>query len=160
MERSTRQRDAIRVALTSARRPLLPQEVLAAAHQEVPGLGIATVYRALKALVEEAIVKPVDLPGQSTRYELAAHGHHHHFQCRECSRVFDVEACPGDLADLAPPGFEVEGHEITLYGRCRDCLQAARAAPRRGSRAHAATRPAAEAEPDQALPKEVGRRRR
>lgn len=121
MERHTKQRAAIRDAIASASRPLLPQEILDVAHGQVPGLGIATVYRNLKALVEEGVLRVVDLPGQNPRYELAAHAHHHHFQCRHCHRVFDVHACPGDLAALAPAGFLVEDHEITLYGRCREC---------------------------------------
>ncbi|GAB4042664.1 MAG: transcriptional repressor [Rubrivivax sp.] len=121
MQRSTRQRDAIREALHSAGRPLLPQEVLVAAQAEVPGLGIATVYRTLKALVDEGSLRAVTLPGENPRYEPAHHGHHHHFHCQACGRVFDVHACPGNLARLAPAGFEVAAHELTLYGRCRDC---------------------------------------
>lgn len=121
MERSTRQRTAIRDTLAEAGRPLLPQEILTFAHAQVPGLGIATVYRNLKALVEEGVLQPVDLPGQSTRYELAHRAHHHHFQCKACQRVFDIHACPGDLSSLAPAGFVVDAHEINLYGLCRDC---------------------------------------
>ncbi|MFM7507657.1 MAG: transcriptional repressor, partial [Rubrivivax sp.] len=52
MERNTRQRTAIRDALQRARRPLLPQEVLLAAQAQAPRLGLATVYRNLKTLVE------------------------------------------------------------------------------------------------------------
>ena len=125
MERSTRQRTAIRDTLAQAGRPLLPQEILSSAHAQVPGLGIATVYRNLKALVEEGVLKPVDLPGQSTRYEVAHRAHHHHFQCRDCQRVFDIHACPGDLSSLAPAGFVVDEHEINLYGYCRDCAEKA-----------------------------------
>ena len=33
----------------------------------------------------------------------------------------DKARLEGDLASLAPPGFEVDSHEITLYGRCSDC---------------------------------------
>lgn len=121
MERSTRQRSAIRQALATARRPLLPQEVLEAARQQVPGLGIATVYRALKSLVDEHLVRVVALPGENARYEPVDGGHHHHFQCRQCERVYDVHACPGDLSRLAPEGFTVEDHDLTLYGRCKDC---------------------------------------
>lgn len=131
MERNTRQRSAIRDAIAQAHRPLLPQEVLEAAQTQVPGLGIATVYRNLKALVDEGELQPVTLPGENPRFELAGHGHHHHFQCRHCARVFDVHACPGDLQRLAPPGFSVDGHDLTLYGRCSDC---ARPAARRGTR--------------------------
>lgn len=132
MERSTRQRAAIREVIASSERPLLPQEVLTLAHVQVPGLGMATVYRNLKALVEEGVLKPVDLPGQGTRYEAAHRPHHHHFQCLSCQRVFDVHGCPGDMHSLAPAGFEVDRHEINLYGRCSDCVAAAgkgRAAP-------------------------------
>ena len=122
MERNTRQRSAIRDAIAQACRPLLPQEVLDAAQLQAPGLGIATVYRNLKALVEEGELRPVNLPGENPRFELSGHRHHHHFQCRQCQRVFDVHACPGDLSAMAPQGFTVEDHDLTLYGRCKDCV--------------------------------------
>jgi Fur family transcriptional regulator, ferric uptake regulator len=125
MERNTRQRTAIRSAIAQAQRPLLPQEVLDAAQAQVPGLGLATVYRNLKALVDEGEVKSVHLPGDNPRFELAAHDHHHHFQCQQCERVFDVHACPGDLSRLAPAGFTVESHDLTLYGRCDECARVA-----------------------------------
>lgn len=121
MERKTRQRSAIRDVIARADRPLLPQEVLDAAQKEVPSLGIATVYRHLKALVDEGALLAVNLPGENPRFEPVGHQHHHHFQCRQCQRVFDVHACPGDLGSLAPQGFTVEDHDLTLYGRCKDC---------------------------------------
>lgn len=135
MERNTRQRAAIRAAIAGARRPLLPQEVLDSAQAEAPGLSIATVYRNLRVLVEEGALQTVQLPGENVRYEIAGAGHHHHFQCRQCQRVFEVHACPGDLASLAPPGFSVEDHELTLYGRCSDC------ASTRGGSARSAAAP-------------------
>jgi Fur family ferric uptake transcriptional regulator len=137
MERHTRQRQAIYEAITAADRPLLPQEILAAAQASVPGLGIATVYRNLKALVDDGALRAVNLPGENPRYELAGHEHHHHFQCTHCQRVFDVHACPGDLSRLAPTGFTVEDHDLTLYGRCSDC-----APPRRAGAGRAVTRAA------------------
>jgi Fur family ferric uptake transcriptional regulator len=136
MERDTRQRAAIRDAIASAERPLLPAEVLEVAQAAVPGLGIATVYRNLKQLADDGDIRTVLLPGENARYEAAGHDHHHHFQCTACRRVFDVHACPGDLSRLSPPGFTVEDHDLTLYGRCRECNQrtAARARRRAGAR--------------------------
>jgi len=121
MERSTRQRAAIRAVIDAAKRPLSPQEVLAGAQADVSALGQATVYRNLKLLLEAGEIQVVNLPGDSPRYESAQHEHHHHFQCSACDRVFDVHQCPGNLAKLAPAGFTVESHELTLYGRCADC---------------------------------------
>jgi Fur family ferric uptake transcriptional regulator len=127
MERSTRQRDAIRNAFAEAGRPLTPQELFEVAQSHVPRLGMATVYRNIKALMDAGDLVAVPLPGQAARYELAGHGHHHHFHCTGCDRVFEVHACPGNLKNLAPNGFSIEAHELTLIGRCRDCgLKSAR----------------------------------
>ena len=121
LQRKTQQRGAIRGALRHADRPLSPQEILDAARGEVPGLGIATVYRNVKSLVREGWLRTVELPGAPSRYEVAGKDHHHHFHCRNCDRVYEVEECPGDLRDLAPAGFELHSHEIILYGTCVTC---------------------------------------
>jgi len=132
MERATRQNTAIRDVIEAAGRPLTPAEVLDEARRHVAALGLATVYRNLKALVDAGAIQVVTLPGEPPRYEPAQRGHHHHFRCDTCQKVFDVHQCPGDLAGLAPPGFSVARHEITLYGQCSQCRPKARkrAAPR------------------------------
>ena len=122
MERRTRQRDAIQRALDEAGRPLSPPEILRAASRFAPGLGQATVYRALASMVGEGLADVVELPGGPTCYERRHDHHHHHFHCRTCGRVFEVEGCPGHLESLAPRGFAVDGHDLTLHGTCRDCL--------------------------------------
>lgn len=122
MERKTAQGDAIRAVIEYAARPLTAQEVLDLARVQVPRVGIATVYRNLKSLVEDGWLKLVDLPGDpSSRYERAHHGHHHHFQCNTCNRVFDIHGCPRGLEQITPNGFTVQRHELLLYGLCADC---------------------------------------
>lgn len=116
--RNTSQRRAIREAIEQAGRPLDANEVLAAAEAE--GLGLATVYRTLKLGVEEGWLMPVELPNAPTRYEKAGKKHHHHFECRTCQKVFDVDGCPGNLNPLVPDGFIMEDHELILYGVCDD----------------------------------------
>ncbi|RYX92191.1 MAG: transcriptional repressor [Comamonadaceae bacterium] len=130
VQRDTRQRAAIRAVVSDSPRPLLPLEIQERAQQHVPGLGLATIYRNLKLLVEEGGVRTVELPGEAPRFESALHGHHHHFQCRMCERVFDVHHCPGNFAEMAPRGFTVDAHELTLYGRCAECSTPARKAAR------------------------------
>jgi Fur family transcriptional regulator, ferric uptake regulator len=120
MQRQTKQREAIEGVLQVANRPLLAAEVLELAQKTVPSLGIATVYRTLKHLVQDRGLQVVEIPGNNPRYEFAQ-GHHHHFRCDVCQKVFDVHACPGDLAKLVPSGFEIHHHELTLYGRCASC---------------------------------------
>lgn len=126
MTRNTRQRQAIREALARAEHPLTPAEILAAAQQELPSLGIATVYRAINQLREGGELNPVELLGETPRYELAGKGHHHHFHCLHCDRVYDIVHCPMDFAAMIPQGFELTRHVVILYGSCADCRAAKR----------------------------------
>lgn len=121
MERRTRQRDAIWLALESADRPLAPWEILGLARVEVPRLGIATVYRNIKAFLNEERLRVVELPGAPDRYEVSGKDHHHHFHCRSCDGVFEVETCTADFDSVTPSGFKLETHEVTLYGLCSAC---------------------------------------
>ena len=121
MERNTIQRRAIHRALEAAGRPLGPPEIFRAAKADAPGLGIATVYRTVKHLLDEGWLAPVSLPGATPRYELAGKKHHHYFLCTGCDRVFDVDGCPAKLDTLTPCGFHLEGHHLVLYGRCKEC---------------------------------------
>jgi Fur family transcriptional regulator, ferric uptake regulator len=120
--RKTRQRDALRAIFESSERPLSVDELLDAASKRVDGLGVATVYRAVGALMESGWIAAVEIPGEPTRYERADKGHHHHFQCEKCDRVFDVAGCGDNLRKLAPPKFRVKEHALTLYGLCANCV--------------------------------------
>jgi Fur family transcriptional regulator, ferric uptake regulator len=58
---------------------------------------------------------------RDVRYEPSDRGHHHHFLGRECGEAFDIHWCPGGIEKLAPSGFEIDEHEVTLYGRFSNC---------------------------------------
>lgn len=121
MDRNTRQRQAIRQVFEDADRPLGPQEVLQAGQTYAAGIGIATVYRTLKVLVAERWLVSVALPGEPSRYEIAGKTHHHHFRCRACHRVYEIDGCLTNLQQLTPNGFCLEDHEMVLYGTCDTC---------------------------------------
>jgi Fur family ferric uptake transcriptional regulator len=121
----TRQSDAINAALRKAEGPLSPSEVLYAAHTIVADLGMATVYPNPKLFVSEGNLQAITLPGERVRYEATDSGHDHHFQCITCRSVFDVHGCSRSMNDIAPRGFKDDYHNVTLYGRCRDCAKSA-----------------------------------
>lgn len=123
MVRDTAQRRAIRRALQEADRPLGALEVLESSRRDAPGLGIATVYRTLKALGQEGEVAAVELPGRPPRYEAAGKGHHHHFLCERCGKAYELDGCLGGLARLLPRGFRMSSHELLLHGRCASCAR-------------------------------------
>ncbi len=121
--RNTSQQRAIGNAIEAAGRPLSIQEISDLAAADVPSIGLRTVYRVVNRLLEDGVIAPVTMPGQPDRYELAetAARHHHHFHCVSCDRVFDVHGCPGRMDRMVPDGFVLDGHEITLSGRCAQC---------------------------------------
>ncbi|MBX3381397.1 MAG: transcriptional repressor [Phycisphaeraceae bacterium] len=142
MERNTKQRDAIKSVITEAHGPVSAREVFDLAQRRVRGMGMATVYRTLKSLVAGRGIVQVEMPGEPPRYEVAGKGHHHHFYCRACGRMFEVEQCPGDLSYLAPKGFKLENHDLLLLGLCADCASGAK--PSRASgKARQSSRPTA-----------------
>jgi len=121
MPRDTKQRRAIRRVFLEVGRPLSPDEVVEEGQRYVPSLGIATVYRNVKRLAEEGWLSAVELPGAPIRYELAERPHHHHFVCCRCEQTYDIHACPREIETMAPEGFQVEDHEVVLYGSCPAC---------------------------------------
>ncbi len=119
-QRKTKQQAALRQVFEEAEAPLSVEELHERACKKIEGLGIATVYRQLRTLLEEEFILLLNVEGE-TFYERAGLGHHHHFRCNGCGKLFDLEGCPGKLNDLLPQGFKLESHEITLFGRCASC---------------------------------------
>jgi Fur family transcriptional regulator, ferric uptake regulator len=121
--RNTRQKDAIRTAFLEADRPLSPDEALTLAQKEVEAISIATVYRNISNLVGDKWLAPVEVPGNSTRYEVAGKAHHHHFQCNVCGTVHELEGCEMHTKPRLPRGFKYASHDFFVYGTCSYCTK-------------------------------------
>ena len=94
--------------------------------RRLPGVGRATVYRALEQLEGLGLIQRVDLGGDAAGYErLDPSGHHHHhIVCEQCGRVvaFEDEGLEEAIVALAKrPDFNVSSHEVTLRGECASC---------------------------------------
>jgi Fur family ferric uptake transcriptional regulator len=119
--RDTRQKRAIRDVFDRIARPLSTDEVLEGAQTTIAGLGIATVYRSIRALVDEGFLEVVDVPGRVPLYERAGKAHHHHFLCTQCERVYELDGCTTEVKGALPRGFRATGHDVTIYGVCQAC---------------------------------------
>lgn len=113
--RETKQREAIKQAILVASRPVSPKEILELACIRVPNLGIATVYRNIKTMVERGELETVEIPGQASRYQPPADKKPHLLVDESADRVYSVEI---DLAGFTPviPGFNVTGFQIICTG--------------------------------------------
>jgi len=99
---------------------------------QVPGVGRATVFRTMKLLSETGAVCRVLLDDGSLRYRFRRRrGHHHHVVCVSCGSVQSLSECvlSAVLDELShTTGYDIEGHWLELYGRCRACRTTAQAA--------------------------------
>lgn len=92
--------------------------------KKLPQVGRATVFRCLNLLVEAGILCRVSLEDGSLHYQLSHRGHHHHLICTECGSSEDLLGCDidGTLNERAAlHHFQMEGHRLEVYGRCRRC---------------------------------------
>ena len=119
--RNTKQKDAIRTAFMKADRPLSPEEALLLAQKLTSGVSMATVYRNIASLLEARWLTAVQVPGASTRYEVAGKAHHHHFQCVGCGATHELDGCALQAKPKLPRGFVYAGHEYFVYGTCAAC---------------------------------------
>ena len=122
-QRKTTQREAISAVIRQAEGPLTVEEISARASTLVASLGLATVYRTVKLLLESNELSIVSLPHSHARYEASDLAHHHHFRCRKCDLGFDLPGCILPIPDgtSLPGGYKVEAHEVTLVGTCPEC---------------------------------------
>ncbi|WP_319587092.1 transcriptional repressor [uncultured Desulfobulbus sp.] len=121
MQRKTTQRTAIEQVFLSEDRALGIEEILRLGRTLVESLNQATVYRNLKLLIDKGWLKQINHPAMGTLYECTGKGHHHHFHCHGCNRVFELPGCSLNQETAAPEGFIVEDHEIFLFGVCPSC---------------------------------------
>ena len=121
MVRNTRQRRAILQAIAQASRPLRPAEILKFGQKQVPSLGLTTIYRNIREMVDEGRLVRVEYPGQPPLFELPTGKSLPHFVCRGCRQVFYFDHEAPDIPYDPPGNFIIEGQEVVFYGHCPDC---------------------------------------
>lgn len=95
-----------------------------------PRLGVTsaqTVYGVAAALETAGLVRRIDLPGHSWRYETRVADNHHHLVCRSCGRIDDVDCVIGEAPCLTPSddrGFVIDAAEVVFAGLCPECAAA------------------------------------
>lgn len=90
--------------------------------RRLPRISLGTVYRNLKLLAQEGLIKELGGKGLG-RYDGNTDGHYH-FSCHSCGRIYDLGE-PVERAlerrVAARTGFSVTQHRIEFYGLCSAC---------------------------------------
>ena len=86
-----------------------------------PSLSKTTVYNSLEVLIKNNIITELLISRSESRFEFEM-GMHHHFLCKSCNKILDI-----DLECPYTNGFPNTKHKIEevhgyLKGICEDCL--------------------------------------
>ena len=92
---------------------------------QFPRLSLATVYRTIAQLRAEGQLVSVGVVNNQERLDGNVTPHTH-FICHRCGCVQDLWGCPHDdsldAGAAACLGGLVQGHTLTFYGLCADCV--------------------------------------
>lgn len=97
------------------------------ARRRHPGIGRATIFRALDLFASLGLVERVDLPGGDHAYVACDTVHHHHAICTGCGRSLDVDdfGLTRVLNEIGRrSGFRVVDHRLEIFGLCAACQEA------------------------------------
>ena len=126
--RFTRQRAAVFAYLKSVDIHPTAEQVFAAVRQSIRNISLATVYKALEALVDAGVAARLVSDDGVARYD-GRSAPHYHLRCLQTGQVRDLPLPydPQLLQRLAPDlsewlrcqGFELTGHRLELVGHFR-----------------------------------------
>lgn len=87
-----------------------------------PSLSRTTVYNALEILKKKGMIQSLTISGSELRYDISR-TQHHHFLCKECQKILDIEIqCPNINRTIAD-GHHVEEVHGYFKGICKQCLK-------------------------------------
>jgi Fur family transcriptional regulator, peroxide stress response regulator len=93
------------------------------ARHRLPRISLGTVYRNLKRLAEDGLIREIHMAGHSSRFD-ANTGRHYHIRCVGCGRVNDLPvSVDRRLEDEAgrAMNYRILGHLVEVHGLCPLC---------------------------------------
>jgi Fur family ferric uptake transcriptional regulator len=122
-ERRTRQRELVLEVVRSTMDHPTAEWVHRQARRRMPRISLGTVYRNLKALESQGLIREIHAGGHPARFD-GNTGRHYHIRCLGCGRVNDlpmsVDTRLEEEAGRAM-NFRILGHQVEIQGLCPLC---------------------------------------
>ena len=121
--RITPQRLGVYRLLCNKNRHLTAENIYRKMKVDFPAVSLATVYSILELYAEKNLIKQISIDSNKFYFDGRTELHHH-FRCRKCGRIYDIDITP--CATLQAR--QVDGHDIEdlhgyFYGLCFNCKQ-------------------------------------
>lgn len=131
--RLTSARESILNILSKEKKHLSADELFSLARNVSPGIGLATIYRALEFLSNNGMIKKLDFGTGMSKYELkqeTEEGYHQYIVCEICGKVFDHNCLDSQEVEMfkyfakkvrSKYDFEIDLNRVQFYGVCSKC---------------------------------------
>jgi len=120
--RNTQQRQIILNIIKSTKVHPTADWIYKKAREYIPNISLGTVYRNIKVLKEEGLIKEIT-DGKLARFDGRV-DKHFHFKCVSCGNIYDIEAEDIKVAEnLKEKGYMILDYEISMKGICKNCLE-------------------------------------
>ena len=97
-------------------------EIYSELKEKNPSLSKTTIYNSLETLKEHAIIQSLTISGTELRYDFE-NKIHHHFLCKICGNIIDINIkCP-NLEKILKGGHKVEEVHGYFKGNCKKCMK-------------------------------------
>lgn len=116
----TTKRQMVYDTLKRAKKPQSADDIYNALGGEK--LNLSTIYRTLEIFHQDALVSRNYL--DNTAYYYLNEAEHHHFMvCENCHKKYEFDCHIDSLIEeiKSTYGFEVQHHDLNLYGICKNC---------------------------------------
>jgi Fe2+ or Zn2+ uptake regulation protein len=103
-------------------------KVFATISRDLTATSPQAVYMILNDLLGAGLIRKFEPAGSAALYERRAGDNHHHVVCDSCGTVQDVDCIVGEPPCMRPvieSDFQVREAEITFWGLCSNCREAA-----------------------------------
>jgi len=121
--RQTRQREVVLAAVQTTMDHPTADWVFRQARRRLPRISLATVYRNLRALAAEGVIREIHTGSHPARFD-GNTGRHYHIRCLGCGRVNDLPMSV-DVRFEEEAGramnYRVLGHQLEVQGLCPLC---------------------------------------
>ena len=122
-QRQSRQRAAVLEIVRSTMDHPTADWVYRQAKKRLPRISLGTVYRNLKRLAEDGLIREIHAGGYPARFD-GNTGRHYHIRCLGCGRINDLAmSVDTRLEDEAARAmnYRILGHQVEILGLCPLC---------------------------------------
>jgi Fe2+ or Zn2+ uptake regulation protein len=124
--RVTKARSQIIIVLSKIKQPITAASIYATLHRQGNKFDRTTIYRELKFLLVNNLVRQVSFYGKATHFELNS-DHHHHLVCIKCHSkkkiVLGKHLEHHERQIFQKEKFKVVSHSLEFYGICNNCTR-------------------------------------